>query len=62
MEYNGLFGRDRAVTVPDAPRPPVAPKGYGGASLAALEKLNRTKGYGLVLCEDAGMWRQTCRG
>ena len=55
MEYNGLFGRDRAVTVPDAPRPPVAPKGYGGASLAALEKLNRAKGYGLVLCEDAGI-------
>ena len=55
MEYNGLFGRDRAVTVPDGPRPPVAPKGYGGASLAALEKLNRTKGYGLVLCEDAGI-------
>ena len=55
MEYNALFGRDRAVTVPDAPRPPVAPKGYGGASLAALEKLNRDKGYGLVLCEDAGV-------
>ena len=55
MEYNGRFGPDRAVTVPDAPRPPVAPKGYGGASLAALEKLARAKGYGLVLCEDAGI-------
>jgi len=55
MEYNGLFGPDRAVTVPDAPRPPVAPKGYGGASLTALDKLARTKGYGLVLCEDAGV-------
>ncbi len=55
MEYNGLFGRDRAVTAPDAPRPPVAPKGYGGASLAALDKLARAKGYGLVLCEDAGV-------
>ena len=55
MEYNGLLGRDRAITVPDAPRPPVAPKGYGGASLAALEKLGRAKGYGLVLCEDAGI-------
>ena len=55
MEYNGLFGRDRAVTVPDAPRPTVAPKGYGGASLAALEKLARAKGYGLVICEDAGI-------
>ena len=55
MEYNGLFGAERAVTVPDAPRPSVAPKGYGGASLAALESLNRAKGYGLVLCEDAGV-------
>ena len=55
MEYNGLFGPERAVTVPDAPLPPVAPKGYGGASLAALEKLARAKGYGLVLCEDAGI-------
>ena len=55
MEYNGLFWRERAVTVPDAPRPTVAPKGYGGASLAALEKLARAKGYGLVICEDAGI-------
>ena len=55
MEYNALFGRDRAITVPDAPRPQVAPKGYGGASLAALEKLAHVKGYGLVLCEDAGI-------
>ena len=55
MEYNGLFGRERAVTVPDAPRPTVAPKGYGGASLAALEKLARAKGYGLVICEDSGI-------
>jgi hypothetical protein len=55
IEYNGLFGPERAVTLPDAPRPPVAPKGYSGASLAALEKLARTKGYGLVLCEDAGV-------
>ena len=55
MEYNGLFGQERAVTVPDAPRPSTAPKGYGGASLAALENLGRAKGYGLVLCEDAGV-------
>jgi hypothetical protein len=55
MEYNALFGPDRAVTVPNAPRPDVAPKGYSGASLAALEKLGRAKGYGLVLCEDAGV-------
>jgi hypothetical protein len=55
MEYKGLFGRDRRVTVPDAPRPTVASKGYGGESLAALEKLARAKGYGFVICEDAGI-------
>jgi len=55
MEYNALFGPERAVTVPNAPRPDVAPKGYGGASLAALASLGRAKGYGLVLCEDAGV-------
>ena len=55
MEYNGLFGPERAVTVPDGPPPDVSPKGYSGASLAALEKLAREKGYGLVCCEDAGV-------
>lgn len=55
MEYNGPFGPDRAVTVPNEPRPAVAPKGYSGASLPALTKLARAKGYGLVLCEDAGV-------
>jgi hypothetical protein len=55
MEYNALFGPERAVTVPNAPRPDVAPKGYGGASLAALARLGHAKGYGLVLCEDAGV-------
>jgi hypothetical protein len=54
MEYNGLFGRERAVTVPDPPRQTVGPKVHGGASLAALEKLARAKGYGLVECEDTG--------
>lgn len=55
IEYNALFGPDRAVTLPNAPRPEVAPKGYSGASLAALAKLAQVKGYGLVLCEDAGV-------
>lgn len=55
MEYNALFGPDRSVTLPNAPRPPVAPKGYAGASLPALAKLGQKKGYGLVLCEDAGV-------
>jgi hypothetical protein len=55
MEYNSLFGATRAVTLPDAPPPADRPKGYFGASLAALEKLARKKGYRLVLCEEAGV-------
>ena len=55
MEYNALFGSDRSVTVPSAPIPKDAPKGYSGASLSALEKLARRKGYRLVVCEDAGV-------
>ena len=55
MEYNALFGPERAVTVPRGPMPDGAPKGYSGASLAALEKLARRKGYRLVICEDAGV-------
>lgn len=55
MEYNALFGPERSVTVPDAPLPGDAPKGYSGASLAALTKLANRKGYRLVLCEEAGI-------
>lgn len=55
MEYNALFGPDRAVTLPNAPKPDHAPKGYSGASLAAIEKLARRKGYRLVLCEESGI-------
>lgn len=55
VEYNALFGPERAVTLPDTPRPTKVPKGYFGASLAALEKLARQKGYRLVVCEPSGM-------
>jgi hypothetical protein len=55
MEYNALFGPTRAVTVPNRPIPGGAPKAYHGASLAALEKLARRKGYRLVVCEDTGV-------
>jgi hypothetical protein len=55
MEYNALFGPARAVTLPNAPKPEQAPKGYSGASLAAIEKLARRKGYRLVLCEESGI-------
>jgi hypothetical protein len=55
LEYNSLFGADRAVTIPyDAPLKG-APKGYAGASLAALEKLASRKGYRLVGCENSGV-------
>jgi len=55
MEYNALFGPERAVTVPNGPLPPDAPKGYSGASIAAFEQLAQRKGYRLVLCEAAGV-------
>jgi hypothetical protein len=55
IEYNALFGPDRAVTLPDQPLPVSIPKGYFGASLAALEKVARRKGYRLVVCEPSGM-------
>jgi hypothetical protein len=55
MEYNALFGPTRAVTLPNEPPPRDRPKGYSGASLAALEKLARRKGYRLVFCEQMGV-------
>jgi len=55
MEYNALFGPERRVTLPNAPVPKQAPKGYTGASLAALTTLAERKGYRLVLCEEAGI-------
>lgn len=55
LEYNALFGAERAVTIPSAGRSDDAPSPYSGASLTALEKLARRKGYGLVLCEDSGV-------
>jgi hypothetical protein len=55
LEYNALFGAARALTVPNRPIPEGAPKAYHGASLAALHKLARRKGYRLVVCEDTGV-------
>lgn len=55
MEYNAHFGPRRAVTLPDAPVPSPQPKGYFGASLAALAKRARGKGYRLVCCEESGV-------
>jgi hypothetical protein len=55
LEYNALFGPERRVTIPlDQPLDDT-PKGYSGASLAALTELARRKGYRLVTCENAGV-------
>ena len=54
LEYNWLFGADRAVTVPYDPEFKVGAPGtrsYRGASLAALVHLSRRKGYRLVATE-----------
>lgn len=58
IEYNSLFGADRAVTIPydesffrtDAHHSNL----YFGASLKALELLGQKKGYGLVCCSSSG--------
>ncbi len=51
LEYNAGFGPRRAVTIPLNQPLAGAPKGYRGASLAALDALARAKGYRLVACE-----------
>ena len=59
IEYNASLGPDRAVTVPYDPAFSAFrahPSGYyHGASLAALEKLGRAKGYSLVAVDSAGV-------
>src|SRR5262245_2715768 len=55
LEYNALFGPNRRVTIPLGQSVDGAPKGYGGASLAALAQLASERGYRLVACEDAGV-------
>lgn len=54
IEYNWLFGAERAVTVPYNPEfdvDKVSQRSYHGASLAALVDLGRSKGYRLVATE-----------
>lgn len=55
LEYNALFGPERRVTIPLGQPLDSAPKGYNGASLAALTDLAARKGYRLVTCENAGV-------
>jgi hypothetical protein len=58
IEYNASFGPDRSITVrydPAFDRDEKHTSGwYHGASLRALDKLARAKGYVLVGCDSAG--------
>jgi hypothetical protein len=58
VEYNSLWGPSRAVTVPYDPQFVRGQKHYSnlyyGASIAALERLGRAKGYALVGGNTAG--------
>ncbi len=59
VEYNAIFGDDRACSTPYSPdfsRDSFHPSGkICGASLPALEKLGRRKGYRLVCCDSWGI-------
>lgn len=59
VEYNAVFGPERACTTQYDPRFnrwAKHPSGlYFGASLAAFEKLGRSKGYRLVGCDSHGV-------
>jgi hypothetical protein len=55
MEYNALFGPERAITLPAEGIPEALPKGYFGASLTALERKASAKGYRLVYCDETGV-------
>jgi hypothetical protein len=54
VEYNAGLGAERAVTIPKHATLDDIPRTYRGASLAALEKLARRKGYRLVVCDPTG--------
>jgi hypothetical protein len=58
IEYNSLFGPERAVTVPYDPAfrrsQAHSSTSYYGASIAALAALGRSKGYALVGSNSAG--------
>jgi len=58
MEYNAVFGAERAITIPyqaDFRRLAAHHSGqYFGASLAALMHLANKKGYALIGCNSAG--------
>jgi hypothetical protein len=57
LEYNSMFGPDRAVTVPYDPKFNRRDHRfcYYGASLSAMTQLSATKGYRLVAVEPTGV-------
>ena len=54
VEYNARLGAERAVTIPKHAMLDQIPKDHRGASLAALDKLARSKRYRLVVCDQTG--------
>jgi hypothetical protein len=54
IEYNAMLGH-QPVVVPYGTIREDSPKGYSGASLAALELLGRQKGYRLLGCDHMGV-------
>src|SRR5262245_7390145 len=52
MEYNALFGPDRAVTISNGPVSQTVPKGYIGASTATMMAMAAYKGVGLGVCVE----------
>ena len=57
IEYNATFGDTESITIeykPDFDRMKVHPS-YHGASLVALTKLAKVKGYALIGCESNGV-------
>lgn len=55
LEYNAYLGPERAVTVARDADFAAVPKGYFGASLTALTRLAKRKGYRLLACEETGV-------
>ena len=55
IEYNPIFRPPMSVVVPYDPRQKWDGTNYGGASLEALVRLGRTKGYSIVGCSFSGV-------
>jgi hypothetical protein len=55
IEYNASFGPGRAVSVPYRPDGLPPARYYHGASIGALHKLGRRKGYVLAGCDSKGV-------